>query len=911
MIICESNTYSAGAVDECNSCGSGHSPPGSSKCYACAPGKYYDPYSSSDDQCSKCPAGRYSADGASSMNGCLECKSVGSYSEAGAAYCSTVGSGYRAKDDRSEQEKCGINSFSTGATDLCEPCPDGGHSNLGAAFCDYCSSGDYFDEPSNTCKKCSAGKYSEKGADSAAGCSTCADGYYNKEEGRGFCDPCPQYQITDPGSNHTDCQCSATFEVRTDTASSDSEKQCTCPPGTMLIDKECFLCDKGSFKSIYGTQACSHCDKVIPNSITNSTGASSTIDCICPEKTFLTKDFADQDFCDDIVIGIDDTAVGMTLETLDLLEGYWRTSTSSVDVRPCPQKSACVGGTDVDRYCAEGSAGHYCDICTSGYTRNMLGSCTKCKSVSSSKAVGSAFTAVAIVAMFPLGWLFWVKYLKKRKEIWKPFSKAIKIVFVTYQIMATLPTVVPNMPLPSNFLSFIRGFNFLNMNFLSLVRIGCVAKSFNFYHTLVTMTLFPLFLIAVAVTVGKLKPKHKVICYTIGLGISFVCLPSVTTVIFGTFPCDAFDDGTSWMRVDYSLSCDVPIHKFFMFYAVAMILTYPVGILALYSYLLFVDREKIMQPEEVRFENESLHTKSFLFDSYKPTYWWFEIFETTRRLMLTGALGCIAPGTFTQLVAGTFIAYFGTVIYAVHQPFMTSRDNILGVISNMQIFLIMVIAMMFKYQEASGDSKRHFNSSGMGFLMIIVCSLGVLSIFVFIFVRFFMSKTEEERAKLMTATSLKGVLSGSTFKRDLSFKRVNSGSVKSSLGSRTSSEKEIELSELGLDLDSIHRKDTGLFETYNPFSSSQAQGGAAATAGPAGNMGGFNRRPKSTGQRASVKFSNDALGADAAAGDNPELVRKASVGHWEQVTDPTTGAPYWFNTNTLQTSWTKPPDDDL
>ena len=48
---------------------------------------------------------------------------------------------------------------------------------------------------------------------------------------------------------------------------------------------------------------------------------------------------------------------GMTLETLNLMFGFFRTSNKSIKVLECYREEACMGGSIVSRYCAEGYAG--------------------------------------------------------------------------------------------------------------------------------------------------------------------------------------------------------------------------------------------------------------------------------------------------------------------------------------------------------------------------------------------------------------------------------------------------------------------------------------------------------------------------------------------------------------------------
>ena len=48
---------------------------------------------------------------------------------------------------------------------------------------------------------------------------------------------------------------------------------------------------------------------------------------------------------------------GMTLQTLDLVSGFYRTSYKSREVLKCYKKEACAGGSNTGSYCAGGYAG--------------------------------------------------------------------------------------------------------------------------------------------------------------------------------------------------------------------------------------------------------------------------------------------------------------------------------------------------------------------------------------------------------------------------------------------------------------------------------------------------------------------------------------------------------------------------
>lgn len=60
---------------------------------------------------------------------------------------------------------------------------------------------------------------------------------------------------------------------------------------------------------------------------------------------------------------------------------------------------------------------------------------------------------------------------------------------------------------------------------------------------------------------------------------TFVCVSclsqvftSTSTIVFQTFACDEeAEEGESYLRADYRLSCDSNVHKWFMVYASVMI----------------------------------------------------------------------------------------------------------------------------------------------------------------------------------------------------------------------------------------------------------------------------------------------------------------------------------------------------
>ena len=57
---------------------------------------------------------------------------------------------------------------------------------------------------------------------------------------------------------------------------------------------------------------------------------------------------------------------------------------------------------------------------------------------------------------------------------------------------------------------------------------------------------------------------------------------------FGRFDCELFDDGTRFLRGDYSINCDSTKHAFFELYAALMIVCWPVGVPIIYAVTIYL-----------------------------------------------------------------------------------------------------------------------------------------------------------------------------------------------------------------------------------------------------------------------------------------------------------------------------------
>ena len=95
-------------------------------------------------------------------------------------------------------------------------------------------------------------------------------------------------------------------------------------------------------------------------------------------------------------------------------------------------------------------------------------------------------------------------------------------------------------------------------------------------------------------------------------------------------------------------------------------------------------------------ENPSLKSMRFLYENYQPKYWWFEVFETLRKLSLTGFLVFLAPGTGLQIGIAMMITIFSLVVYVKLEPFQDPYANKLALVAQCQLLVTIFCALAIK-----------------------------------------------------------------------------------------------------------------------------------------------------------------------------------------------------------------------
>jgi hypothetical protein len=118
------------------------------------------------------------------------------------------------------------------------------------------------------------------------------------------------------------------------------------------------------------------------------------------------------------------------------------------------------------------------------------------------------------------------------------------------------------------------------------------------------------------------------------------------------------------------------------------------------------------------FQNPDLSGISFLWESYNPDCWWFEIFECVRKLCMTGLMIFIYSGTASQIVVSMLFSIASIAVYVTYKPFPSYDDDVLAICSQLSIFFTLFGGLLLKVEVA-----KDFDETMFGVLLVAVNSL--------------------------------------------------------------------------------------------------------------------------------------------------------------------------------------------
>jgi hypothetical protein len=593
--------------------------------------------------------------------------------------------------------------------------------------------------------KCPPGAYREEGAST---CETCPVGYEPNDDSTG-CNNCKLHDIEDGRA-----------------WASDGTRCHPCSPGTAPDEMRgaCLVCANRQF-SPHGTK-CTRCIvSQMPNA--DKTGCicdvgyynatSGHAKCYAASASFSPLDFPMPEvdgvvITEDECLTCDPTCLDCKYGHASLKEGF-AVAMAKVEMKDplhliaghravfeCPLASACnVSYARVDgdtglngtgwAQCASAYTGPLCALCSRGWSRKGFhGVCKPC-----GPAANITFSLMLLVGLggyvgFMVGAYVLIALdtgsnvdddgvaFEKRSRVKKYVKRIItlsKILIGLYQILGQLE-VSMDLKYPESFQWFVSAIKALSMDLVSMLDMGCAVDKFTFYGKFLFAAGLPLLLgsgcfMVYHVEMKRLRRKTDVddgagaitarnIAIQMGLFVTFLVYPFVSQTVFSGFQCRQLGDHEAWLGVDYQISCNTVGHVLYIAVATMAVAAYPIGIPLGTLFLLVRNRKEmhvVNSPARLRY--------AFLVADYKPAYFYWEILEMLRKVILTGLLIFLSRGSMVQVIVAIVVTFGFMIATARNMPYENDNANRFKLATESALILTLIFTMLLKADLSTED----------------------------------------------------------------------------------------------------------------------------------------------------------------------------------------------------------------
>jgi hypothetical protein len=198
--------------------------------------------------------------------------------------------------------------------------------------------------------------------------------------------------------------------------------------------------------------------------------------------------------------------------------------------------------------------------------------------------------------------------------------------------------------------------------------------------------------------IGKVLAKaHQAKARNDSLGRLFVFVfllyPGLTNKVFEIFLCRDLGPDTSpasVLHADYGIDCD-ETDTLRWTVGPALVLLWPIAVpVGLFAMMFRVRKELLAGDEDVT------SMFSFLIGDYKPEFWFWEVVELSRKLLLSGILSLVGRGSIAQAMLGTMISFVFFALNLRVMPYKSATLNFTKAVSEVQLFVVLQMSVILQ-----------------------------------------------------------------------------------------------------------------------------------------------------------------------------------------------------------------------
>lgn len=569
--------------------------------------------------------------------------------------------------------------------------------------CRRCYPGSYSNAPEKKCTECESGKYSD--ILGAGGCKLCPRGRYAENRGLESCTICPvgRYSLKIAANTSLTCLKDKPCPIGANCTFSDGLREIN------LLPLEGYWHPSPESKVFI---SCKH-------AFIGHTGKKLAKLRCCRNKT-IQEILSSPDVGEDLFDNVNALKrAGKTEEARNMMSRGMQSLVPTICDLPL-----YMSNKSVDSQCSEGYAGNLCSKCAEGYVKRG----TMCYRCDSKPSLGMALVGlfgmtvvvflVVVALMLPCSLR---RIFHSGSGDGSTIQGQIKILMTFMQLTSTMAVTFDSVPWSPRFLTMSWLFSISNLDLSGLLIQGSCEMAVDPVDKFVVSLLTPIFtFVAIFVAFGIMKvaikektlPDNdqatikdedndgiddsenaqiegwelwavtiKIILFTIML-----LYPGQTTAIFAALRCVTIEGlgnkGDTWLQADLNVKCWGDVHTTYGVLAIVGAILY---IFATPLALLFqVHRVlKIIRSPTTRQKRKTILTFMYggIFSQFEPEFWYFQFVIMAAKMLMTGLLSIVAPGTPVQMLCAFFVMASLFVSIIKYQPFNNDLDDHMAVLT--------------------------------------------------------------------------------------------------------------------------------------------------------------------------------------------------------------------------------------
>ena len=442
-------------------------------------------------------------------------------------------------------------------------------------------------------------------------------------------------------------------------------------------------------------------------------------------------------------------------------------------VHKCPTKSSCNGGVTSEGICETGYTGPLCAVCASHYY-SWFNSCQSCNQ---KWLIGLQLALTALLFIFLLSALYWSDRFSSRHRratiLLDRIAGTAKIVVGLVQVMSDVMAAFSYIPWPVALLYVASKLKAIGMNLVEFTNMSCFSESLRM-NALVR----PIFSVTVqAVLVLSIfvyyQMRHRILsklfcslssskesislarrsCFRNSWWLLFLCYPSTAAYIVAVLPyrrltcielCqyEGQEDCPWRLKTDLSVRCDYSKREITLWAFCWCLIIYVIALPCLAAWALF-KRHRLQSLQSKgnlnsipigdsedetsvrrRVRDDLMDSLQFLDENYKSKFWYWELGEIVRKLLLTCGVQYFGTSGLSGVAVAAIIANIFLVLHAQCKPTKRTSEHWLQLSSLLLVSCNLMMGTLIVLQQGSAPEAESSTDSVVFSVIVLLVNAG-------------------------------------------------------------------------------------------------------------------------------------------------------------------------------------------